>query len=47
MLLDIAECGLRLSEALAVIDEYRHAHPQDEVYMDGELYAIMVREARA
>ena len=48
-MVDVRTCDLRLSEVMKVIEEYKEANPDKEVWLDGDMYAIvsMPREAVA
>lgn len=49
IVVDVRTCDLRLSEVMKVIEEYKEANPDKEVWLDGDMYAIvsMPREAVA
>ena len=49
IVVDVRTCDLRLSEVMKVIEEYKEANPDKEVWLDGDMYAIvsMPREAMA
>ena len=49
VIVDVMTSGLRLSEVMKVIEEYKEANPDKEVWLDGDMYAIvsMPREAVA
>ncbi len=49
IVVDVRTCDLRLSEVMMVIEEYKEANPDKEVWLDGDMYAIvsMPREAVA
>lgn len=46
LLIDIKTCGLTLSQAMEVIDRYMAAYPEEDVFMDGDLYAIIADDHR-
>lgn len=41
VIVDVRTCGLRLSEVMRVIEEYKAANPDREVWLDGDMYAIV------
>lgn len=49
IVVDVRTCDLRLSEVMKVIEVYKKANPDKEVWLDGDMYAIvsMPREAVA
>ena len=49
IVVDVRTCDLRLSEVMKVIEVYKEANPDKEVWLDGDMYAIvsMPREAVA
>lgn len=44
ILLDIKTCNLTLREMMDFISDYQSQHPGVEVFMDGDLYAIVARD---
>lgn len=47
MLIDIRTCDLTLSQVMAEITRYQSEMPGHEVFMDGDLYAIVARPRRS
>ena len=47
VLIDIATCELTLSEVMQQIRQWQAEYPQDEIFMDGDKYAIVRRQAVA
>ena len=47
VLIDIATCELSLSEVMEQIRQWQTEYPQDEIFMDGDAYAIVRREVVA
>ena len=47
VLIDIATCELTLSEVMEQIRQWQSEYPQDEIFMDGDAYAIVRREVVA
>lgn len=47
VLIDIATCELTLSEVMQQIRQWQAEYPQDEIFMDGDAYAIVRREVVA
>ena len=47
ILIDIATCELTLSEVMEQIRQWQTEYPQDEIFMDGDAYAIVRREVVA
>lgn len=43
VVVDVRTCGLRLSEVMRVIAEYKDANPDREVWLDGDMYAVVSR----
>lgn len=43
VLIDIRTCGLTLSQVMAEISRLQEELPGHEVFMDGDLYAIVAR----
>ena len=41
--IDIRTCDLTLSQMMAAIDRLIHEHPDQEIFMDGDEYAIVGR----
>lgn len=41
--IDIRTCELTLSQVMARIAELQREHPDEEIFMDGDLYAIVGR----
>lgn len=46
ILIDIRTCDMTLSQVMDLVTRYQDEHPDRDVWMDGDLYAI-VSEARA
>lgn len=44
ILIPIESCELTLSEVMAWIADYMNKHPEEEVFMDGDAYAIVSRQ---
>ena len=49
VVVEVMTCGLRLSEVMMVIEKYKAANPDREVWLDGDMRAIVSqpREAMA
>lgn len=47
VLIDIRTCDLTLSEVMAEIARYQSEMPGHEIFMDGDIYAIVARPRRA
>ena len=47
VLIDIATCELTLSEVMQQIRQWQAEYPDDEIFMDGDAYAIVRREVVA
>lgn len=49
VIVDVMTSGLRLSEVMKVIEEYKGANPNREVWLDGDMRAVVSkpREAEA
>lgn len=47
VLIDIATCELTLSEVMEQIRQWQSEYPHDEIFMDGDAYAIVRREVVA
>lgn len=49
IIVDIRTCGLGLGEVMRMIEEYRNANPERDVWLDGDMYAVVskTREAEA
>ena len=47
VLIDIATCELTLSEVMQQIRQWVAQYPEDEIFMDGDAYAIVRREVVA
>lgn len=49
VIVDVMTSGLRLSEVMKVIEEYKGANPDREVWLDGDMRAVVSkpREAEA
>ena len=41
VIVDVMTCDLRLSEVMRMIEEYKAANPDREVWMDGDMRAIV------
>lgn len=41
VIVDVRTCGLRLSEVMRVIEEYMNTNPDMEVWLDGDMYAVV------
>ena len=41
VVVDVMTCGLRLSEVMMVIEKYKAANPDKEVWLDGDMYAVV------
>lgn len=44
ILIDIKTCDMTLSEVMHAVNVYQSNHPEWEVFMDGDLYAIVGRD---
>ena len=47
VIVDVRTCGLRLSEVMRVIEEYMNTNPDREVWLDGDMYAVVSRPREA
>lgn len=47
VLIDVRTCDLTLSQVMAELARYQSEMPDHEVFMDGDLYAIVARQRRA
>lgn len=47
VLIDIATCELTLSEVMQQIRQWQVEYPHDEIFMDGDKYAIVRRQVVA
>lgn len=45
--IDVESCGLTLSEALAEIERLKAEHPDEEIFLSGDYYAICGRKRTA
>lgn len=43
ILMDIRTCELTLGQVLAQVEVWRAQHPDCEIFMDGDAYAIVAR----
>ena len=43
VVIDVRTCGLVLSEVMRMIEEYKEANPDREVWLDGDMYAVVSR----
>ena len=43
VIVDVMTSGLRLSEVMRLIEEYKDANPDREVWLDGDMYAVVSR----
>lgn len=41
IIVDVMTSGLRLSEVMRLIEEYKDANPDREVWLDGDMYAVV------
>lgn len=41
VIVDIMTSGLRLSEVMRLIEKYKEANPDREVWLDGDMYAVV------
>ncbi len=41
VIVDVMTSGLRLSEVMRLIEEYKDANPDREVWLDGDMYAVV------
>ncbi len=41
VVVDVKACGLVLSEVMRMIEEYREANPDRDVWLDGDMRAIV------
>lgn len=41
VVVDVKACGLGLSEVMRMVEEYRAANPDKEVWLDGDMRAIV------
>lgn len=44
ILIDIKTCDMTLSEVMAAVNRYQSEYPEWEIFMDGDLYAIVGRD---
>lgn len=47
VLIDISTCELTLSEVMEQIRQWQAEYPNDEIFMDGDAYAIVLRQVIA
>ncbi len=47
ILVDIRTSELTLSDVMQLIEDYRINHPDKEVWMDGDMYAIVSMDRKA
>ncbi len=47
VIVDVRTCGLRLSEVMRVIEEYMNTNPDREVWLDGDMYAVVSKPREA
>ncbi len=47
VVVDVRACGLVLSEVMRMIEEYREANPDRDVWLDGDMYAIVSKPREA
>ena len=41
VVVDVRTCGLNLSEVMRMVEEYRAANPDRDVWLDGDMRAIV------
>lgn len=44
--IDVRTCGLTMSQMMVRIAELQEEHPDQEILMDGDLYAVVGRRRR-
>lgn len=47
VIVDVMTSGLRLSEVMRLIEEYRQSNPDREVWLDGDMYAVVSKPREA
>lgn len=47
VVVDVSACGLVLSEVMRMIEEYKEANPDRDVWLDGDMYAIVSKPREA
>ena len=47
VIVDVMTSGLRLSEVMRLIEEYKGANPDREVWLDGDMYAVVSKPREA
>lgn len=43
ILIDIKTCDMTLSQVMRAVARFQAERPEDEIFMDGDLYAIVAR----
>ncbi len=46
ILMDVRTCGLTMQQMMAEIERLIRENPDEEVFLDGDLYAIVARPRR-
>lgn len=41
IIIDVATCELTLSQVLAKVHSYKAAHPERNIWLDGDMHAIV------
>lgn len=47
VVVNVRACGLVLSEVMRMIEEYKEANPGRDVWLDGDMYAIVSKPREA
>ena len=47
VVVDVRACGLVLSEVMMMVEEYKEANPDRDVWLDGDMYAIVSKPREA
>lgn len=47
VVVDVRACGLVLSEVMRMIEECKEANPDRDVWLDGDMYAIVSKPREA
>lgn len=44
VLIDVETSDLTMAEVMRFVRDYQAAHPDEELFLDGDRYAVMVRQ---
>ncbi len=47
VVVDVRTCGLNLSEVMRMIEDYKQSNPDREVWLDGDMYAVVSKPREA